>query len=149
MASLKIKLTEDMKAAMRAKEKERLGTIRMILAAVKQKEIDERVDVDDEAMLPILTKLAKQRRESIEQYQRAARDDLVAVEQFELDVIANYLPKPLSDEDLLTLVAQCIAESGAESVKDMGKVMALIKSKAQGRADMGKVSKLIKVKLNS
>ena len=149
MSELKQRLTEDMKAAMRAKEKDLLMTIRNILAAIKQQEVDTREEVDDTAVLAIIDKLAKQRRESISQFSDAGRDDLVAQEELELGFIQTYFPEPLSDTEVEGLVSEAIAATGAESMKDMGKVMAYLKSAAQGRADMGKISGMIKAALNS
>lgn len=147
--SLKSQLTDDMKAAMRAKEKERLGVIRLVLAAIKQQEVDQRIELDDAAVLAVLDKMVKQRRESIRQYTDAGRNDLADQEQAEIEVIQTYLPQQLSDDEIAALVAEAISSTGAESVKDMGKVMGVIKPKAQGRADMGKVSALIKSKLGA
>lgn len=145
--SLKEQLTDDMKAAMRAKEKERLGVIRLALAAIKQQEVDNRIELDDAAVLAVLDKMVKQRRESIRQYTDGGRSDLAEVEQAEIVVIQDYLPQALTEDEVQALVAEAVAATGAESVKDMGKVMAWIKPKAQGRADMGKVSGLIKAQL--
>ncbi len=145
---LKERITEDMKSAMRAGDKDRLGTIRLILAAVKQVEVDTRSDLGDEQVLSILDKMCKQRRESIEQFTSAGRDDLVAKEEQELTVIQAYLPEPLSEETIDQLIAEAISETGAASMKDMGKVMGLIRPKVQGRADMGAVSAKIKSKLS-
>ncbi len=147
MSELKKQLTEDMKVAMRAKDKPRLLTIRTILAMIKQQEVDTRKDVDNTAVLAILDKMSKQRRESIAQFSEAGRDDLVDQEQFELTIIQSYLPKPLSDAEIDALIKEAIASTGASSMKDMGKVMGYIKPKAQGRADMGKISGLIKASL--
>jgi len=138
-----------MKAAMRAKEKDKLMTIRNILAVIKQQEVDTREEPDDTAILAIIDKLAKQRRESIAQFSEAGRDDLVAQEELELGFIQDYLPEPLSEAEVEKLVADAISSTGAESMKDMGKVMAQIKPAAQGRADMGKISGMIKAALNS
>lgn len=149
MSELKQRITEDMKTAMRAKEKDKLMTIRNILAVIKQQEVDTREELDDTAVLAIIDKLAKQRRESIAQFSEAGRDDLVAQEELELGFIQDYLPEPLSDAEVEKLVADAIASTGAESMKDMGKVMALIKPSAQGRADMGKISGMIKAAINS
>ncbi|MGK0270166.1 MAG: hypothetical protein ACI88H_000803 [Cocleimonas sp.] len=149
MSELKKRITEDMKAAMRAKEKDLLLTIRNILAVIKQQEVDTREDVDDTAVLAIIDKLAKQRRESISQFSEAGRDDLVAQEELELGFIQTYLPEPLSDTEVKDLVADAIASTGADSMKDMGEVMAHLKPTAQGRADMGKISGMIKAALNS
>jgi len=144
MSQLKERIFEDMKSAMRAKEKDLLMTVRSILAAIKQQEVDTRQDLDDTAVLAILDKLAKQRRESISQYSEAGRDDLVAQEELELGFIQTYLPEPLTQDEIQSLVNEAIAATGASSMKDMGKVMAHLKPLAQGRADMGKVSGLIK-----
>ncbi|OYY81346.1 MAG: glutamyl-tRNA amidotransferase [Hydrogenophilales bacterium 16-62-9] len=145
--SLKARITDDMKAAMRAKEAARLGTIRLLLAAIKQKEVDERVELDDAAVSGIVEKLIKQRKDSISQFQAAGRDDLVAAEQAELVVLQDYLPEQLSAAEVEAEVAAAIAESGAASVRDMGKVMGLLKPRLAGRADMGQVSALIKARL--
>ena len=149
MSELKHRITEDMKTAMRAKEKDLLITIRNILAVIKQQEVDTREELDDTAVLAIIDKLAKQRRESISQFSEAGRDDLVAQEELELGFIQTYLPEQLSDEEIKSLVADTISSTGAQSMKDMGKVMAHIKPAAQGRADMGKISGMIKAALNS
>jgi len=148
MSALKERLVEDMKSAMRAKEKDRLLTIRTILAAIKQQEVDTREDVDEAGVLAILDKQSKQRRESIAQFSKADRDDLVAQEELELGFIQEYLPEPLSDDEIDSLIKEAMDATGADSMKDMGKVMAHIKPKAQGRADMGKISGLIKAALN-
>ncbi|MEE9310325.1 MAG: GatB/YqeY domain-containing protein [Cocleimonas sp.] len=148
MSALKDRLVDDMKSAMRAKEKDRLMTVRTILAAIKQQEVDTREDVDEAGVLAILDKQSKQRRESIAQFSKAGRDDLVAQEELELGFIQEYLPEPLSADDIQSLIKEAIDATGAESMKDMGKVMAHIKPKAQGRADMGKISGLIKAALN-
>lgn len=145
--SLKARITDDMKTAMRAKEMARLGTIRLLLAAIKQREVDERIELDDAAVSSIVEKLIKQRKDSISQFQVAGRDDLVAAEQAELVVLQAYLPEQLSAAEVEAAVAAAIAESGASSAKDMGKVMGLLKSRLAGRADMGQVSALIKARL--
>jgi len=147
MSQLKERIFDDMKSAMRAKEKDLLMTVRSILAAIKQQEVDTRQDLDDTAVLAILDKLAKQRRESISQYSEAGRDDLVAQEELELGFIQTYLPEPLTQDEIQSLVNEAIAATSASSMKDMGKVMAHLKPHAQGRADMGKVSGLIKGEL--
>ena len=147
--SLKLRITDDMKAAMRAKETARLGTIRLLLAAIKQKEVDERTELDDAAVSSIVEKLIKQRKDSISQFQAAGRDDLVAAEQAELVVLQAYLPEQLSAAEVEAAVVAAIAESGAASAKDMGKVMGLLKPRLAGRADMGQVSALIKTRLSS
>jgi uncharacterized protein YqeY len=145
--SLKARITDDMKTAMRAKETARLGTIRLLLAAIKQKEVDERVELDDAAVSSIVEKLIKQRKDSISQFQAAGRDDLVAAEQAELAVLQAYLPEQLSAAEVEAAVVAAIAESGASSARDMGKVMGLLKPRLAGRADMGQVSALIKARL--
>ena len=154
-STLKARITEDMKSAMRAradetqraKETLRLGTIRLLLAAVKQREVDERIELDDAAVSGIIEKLIKQRRDSISQFQTAGRQDLVDAEQAELAILQAYLPEPLSAAEVDAAVSAAVAESGAASVKDMGKVMGLLKTRLAGRADMGQVSALIKAKL--
>ncbi len=145
--ALKDRLTEDMKNAMRAGEKERLATIRLALAAIKQREIDERISLDDTQVLAVLEKMIKQRREAITQFAAGKRPDLVAKENSEIVVIQGYLPAQLGEAELDSLISEAIAASGATSVKDMGKVMAAVKPKVQGRADMGAVSARIKQKL--
>lgn len=142
--SLTATIKEAVKAAMRAKAKERLATLRLITSEFKRVEVDERVEIDDDRALVILDKMCKQRRDSIAQYQAAGRDDLAAVEQAEIDVISEFLPAALSDEELNAMVAAAISETGATGMQDMGKVMAIIKPQAQGRADMAQVSKLVK-----
>ncbi|MDS4019684.1 MAG: GatB/YqeY domain-containing protein [Candidatus Competibacter sp.] len=144
--SLKDRIQDDMKAAMRAKEKERLGAIRLILAAIKQREVDERIVLDDGQVLGVLEKMIKQRRESLAQYQSAGRADLAAQEAFEIELIQSYLPAPLSEAEIDALVADAIAATGAQSVRDMGKVMALIRDQAQGRADMAAVGARVKAR---
>jgi uncharacterized protein YqeY len=146
--SLLTQIHDDVKTAMRAKDKERLGTLRLITAAIKQKEVDERVEVDDTAALAILEKMVKQRKDSIEQFAKANRDDLIAKEQFELDIIQAYMPEQMSESEISTLVDEVVAATGAKDMKDMGKVMGQLKPKVQGRADMGLVSKLLKAKLS-
>ncbi|WP_133129955.1 GatB/YqeY domain-containing protein [Legionella yabuuchiae] len=147
--SIKEQITSDLKDAMRAKDKPTLDALRLITAAIKQIEVDERIEVDDERMLVILDKLAKQRKESISQFEAAGRDDLVKTEQYELTVISRYLPEPLSDETINQLIDEAIKETKAEKMSDMGKVMALLKPKIQGRADMSQVSGIIKARLNA
>ena len=147
-SSLKDRIFADMKSAMRAKDKDRLQTIRLILAAIKQTEVDTREDVDDASVSAILDKLVKQRRDSIKQYDDAGRTDLADVERNEMTVIQEYLPEQLSDSDIDDLISEALAATGASSMKDMGKVMGMIKPKAQWRADMGKVSGLIKSRLS-
>lgn len=149
MSELKQRISSEMKVAMRAKAKERLGTIRMILSELKRIEIDERIELDDARVLATLDKMQKQRRDSIEQYNSAGRDDLADIEQRELLVIKEFLPQPLTDTELASIVAQAVADSGAQNMQEMGKVMALVKPQVQGRADMGAISQLVKKALNS
>ncbi len=146
---LKDRITEDMKNAMRAKDSERLGTIRMITSAIKQREVDERIALDDTQVLSVIEKMIKTRKESIAQFQSGGREDLVAKEQKEVELLQAYLPEQLSEAELDKLIADSIAESGATSIKEMGKAMALIKQKAAGRADMGAVSAKLKAKLGA
>jgi uncharacterized protein YqeY len=145
--SLKERIQQDMKDAMRAADKPRLATIRLMLAAIKQKEVDERKDLDDAEITVVLDRMVKQRRESISQFEKAGRTDLVDQEMFELSVIQTYLPEPLSETELNALIDEAMAQTGATSIKDMGKVMAQLKPRLQGRADMGAVSALIKARL--
>jgi uncharacterized protein YqeY len=147
--SLKDRITDDMKTAMRAKDSARLSTIRLLLAAIKQKEVDERIQVDDAQVLAIIEKLIKQRRDSIEQFQRAQRQDLVDQESFELTVLAAYQPEQAGAEELAAAVAEAIEASGAAGPSGMGKVMAILKPKLAGRADMSAVSALVKAELAS
>jgi uncharacterized protein YqeY len=142
--SLKDTLKQAMKDAMRAKAKERLGAIRLIQAEIKRIEVDERIDLDDDRVLVILDKMLKQRRDSISQYQAAERNDLADVEIFEVGIIQEFLPTQLSDDEITALIDEAIAATGASEMKDMGKVMGMIKPKAQGRADVGAIGKLIK-----
>jgi uncharacterized protein YqeY len=146
--TLKERITEDMKASMRAGEKERLATIRLIQAAIKQREVDERITLDDAQVLAVLEKMVKQRKEAITQFQAGGRADLVAKESAELTLLQGYLPAQMSPAELDALIAEAISATGAASLKDMGKVMAAVKAKAQGRADMGSVSARIKQKLS-
>lgn len=145
--SLKDQLLEDVKQAMRAGDKTRLVTLRMATAAIKQREVDERIEVDDSLVLAIIEKMIKQRRESAEQYRAGQRPDLAATEETEIDILQAYLPEPLSDAALDQLIDQAISASGATGMADMGKVMGLVKAQAQGRADMGKVSSLVRKRL--
>jgi len=147
--TLKERITEDMKSALRAGEKDRLATVRMILAAVKQREVDERIQLDDTQVLAVLEKMVKQRKESIAQFESGGRADLVAKEAAELALVQAYLPAQMSDAELDALIAEAIATTGAASIKDMGKVMGLVKTKAAGRADMAAVGARIKQKLSS
>ena len=145
--SLKERITDDMKAAMRSGEKERLGVIRMITSAIKQREVDERISLDDTQVLSVLEKMIKQRKESLVQFQAGNRQDLVDKEAAEITLLQGYMPSQLSAADLDALITEAVAATGATSIKDMGKVMGLIKTKAQGRADMGAVGAKIKAKL--
>ncbi len=144
MSALTDRIKDDMKASMKSGEKARLGVIRMILAAIKQVEVDERIELDDERVIVVLDKMLKQRRESIKQYRDANRSDLAEIEEAEVLVIQDFLPQALSEAEIDAMVAKAIAEAGAESVKDMGKVMAILKPQMQGRADMAVVSARIK-----
>lgn len=148
VTTLKERITEDMKAAMRASEKERLSTIRMVQAAIKQREVDERILLDDTQVIAVLEKMVKQRKESIVQFEQGGRQDLADKEKAEIVLLQAYLPSPLSDADVDALIKDAIASTGATSVKDMGKVMGVVKSKAAGRADMGAVSARIKAALS-
>jgi uncharacterized protein len=145
--ALKDRITEDMKNAMRAGEKDRLATIRLMLAAIKQREVDERITLDDGQVLGVLEKMIKQRREAIAQFQTGGRADLVAKETAEIGVLQGYMPAQLTEAELEALITESIAATGATTIKDMGKVMAAVKPKAQGRADLGAVSARIKQKL--
>jgi uncharacterized protein YqeY len=145
--SLKQRLTDDMKAAMRSKDKDRLTTIRLVQAAIKQIEVDTRKELDDVAVLAVLDKMVKQRRESIKMFDEAGRDDLSAIEKQEMAVIEQYLPEPMTDDEIESLIQEALQQTGASTIRDMGKVMAFVKPKAQGRADMGKISGLIKAQL--
>jgi uncharacterized protein YqeY len=145
--SLKERITDDMKAAMRAGEKERLGVIRMITSAIKQREVDERIVLDDTQVLSVLEKMIKQRKESLTQFQAGNRQDLVDKESAEITLLQGYMPTRLSESEIDALIADAVAATGAASIKDMGKVMGIIKAKAQGRADMAEVGAKIKAKL--
>jgi hypothetical protein len=146
--SLKQQITEDMKSAMRAKETARLGAIRLLLAAMKQKEVDERVELNDADVLAIIDKMLKQRRDSITQYEAAGRQDLSDVEKFEMSVLQTYMPQQMSEAEVAAAIEQAVAASGAASVQDMGKVMAILKPQLAGRADLGKVSGQVKAALS-
>jgi len=146
--TLKERLTEDMKSAMKGAEKQRLSTIRMAQAAIKQREVDERITLDDAQVLAVLEKMIKQRKESIVQFEQGGRTDLAAQERAEIELLQTYMPAQLSPADLETLIRDAITATGAVSVKEMGKVMAIVKSKAAGRADMGAVSARIKAALS-
>jgi len=146
---LKKRIQDEMKAAMKAREKRRLGIIRLILAAVKQREVDERIELDDTQMLAVLDKMVKQRRDSIDQFGKAGRTDLVEQEAFEISVLKEYLPEAMSEEEIAVLIKEAIASTGAESLKDNGKVMGMIKPKAQGRANMGAISAAVRQQLSN
>jgi uncharacterized protein YqeY len=145
--SLKAKISEDMKAAMKARETARLGAIRLLLAAIKQREVDDRTELDDAGVLGVIDKMLKQRRDSIAQYEKAGRQDLVDAEKLEVEVLSGYLPQALSPAEIQAAVAEAIAASGAAGPQDMGKVMAVLKPRLAGRADMGQVSGLVKAAL--
>jgi hypothetical protein len=147
MTGLNQRITEDMKTALKAGDKPRLATVRLIRAAIRQREVDERITLDDAQVLGVLEKMLKQRRDSITQYEAAKREDLAAQERFEVGVIEGYLPAQLTAAELDALVAACIADAGATSPRDMGKVMGLLKQRAAGRADMGALSQSVKTKL--
>ena len=147
MSDLKIRITDEVKSAMRSKDKDRLLVLRLILSAVKQIEVDERIELDDQRMIAVLDKLSKQHRDSIAQYGKAERQDLVEKEQFQLNIVQEYLPTALSDEELTQMISAAISETGANGMQDMGKVMGILKAKAQGRADMGKLSAQVKSQL--
>lgn len=148
-SALKERIQDDVKQAMRDKDKDRLGTLRMLSAAIKQKEVDDRVELTDEDVLNVIDKMAKRYRDSIEQYRQAGRDDLVEKETTELNIISEYLPEQLNDTDLEALIRKAIEDTGASGMQDMGKVMAELKPKVQGRADMGHVSAKVKSLLGS
>ncbi len=147
--SLKGRIQEDVKSAMRAQERERLAALRLITAAIKQKEVDERIELDDEQVLAVLDKMVKQRRDSLEQYSQAGRDDLAVKEQFELDLIQTYLPEQLAEDELQALIRSTISELGASSMRDMGAVMGALRGQVQGRADMKAVSEAVRTQLAS
>jgi uncharacterized protein YqeY len=145
--SLKTRINEDMKTAMKARDAARLAAIRLLMAAMKQKEVDERIELDDAAVIAVIEKMIKQRKDSIAQYEAAKRQDLADAEKFEVEVLSAYMPQALSADEIAGIVAAAVAESGAKSPAEMGKVVALVKPKVAGRADMGEVSKLIRAKL--
>jgi len=148
MSELKHRITDDMKSAMRAKDKQALKAVRMIIGAIKQREIDERIELDDAQVLAVIQKMVKQRKDSITQFTDGGRLDLVEVEEAELVIINNYMPEQLSDAEVASAVDKAIADSGADSMKDMGKLMGMLKGQLEGKADMGLVSQLIKSKLS-
>lgn len=145
--SLKARISDDMKAAMRARDAARLGAIRLLLASIKQREIDERIELDDAGVVTVIDKMLKQRRDSISQYEAAGRKDLADAEKFEVEVLTGYMPQALSQSEIEAAVAQAVAASGARGMQDMGKVMATLKPKLAGRADMAQVSGLVKAAL--
>ena len=145
---LKAQIIDDMKAAMKGGEKTRLGVIRLITAAIKQREVDERIELDDEQVLIVLDKMVKQRRDSIKQYTDAGREDLAAIEEAEVEIIQTYQPAALSEDEIAAIVEAAIAQTGASSMADMGKVMGIVKPQIQGRGDMGAVSGIVKQKLS-
>jgi len=147
--SLKAQVTEDMKSAMKAGDKDRLKVVRLLLAAVKQVEIDKRTELDDDAVLGVITKMVKQRRDSVEQFEKGDREDLARIERDEIAVLETYLPEQLSEDELAGIVAAAIEVTGAAGIRDMGKVMAQVKAKVAGRADMGAVSATVKERLNA
>jgi hypothetical protein len=148
MSELKKRITDDMKSAMKAKDKQALKAVRMILEAIKQKEIDERIELDDAQVMTVIQKMVKQRKDSISQFSDAGRSDLVEIEEAELETINNYMPEQLSDEEVESVVDKAINDSGANSMKDMGKLMGMLKAQLQGEADMSLVSQLIKSRLS-
>lgn len=145
--SLKLRITDDMKTAMRAKDAARLGAIRLLLAAIKQREVDERIELSDAEVLAVIDKMLKQRRDSISQYEAAGRQDLADSEKFEISVLQTYMPQPLSEAEVAAAIEQAIAATGASGVADMGKVMGVLKPQLAGRADLGKVSGQVRVRL--
>lgn len=147
--SLKAQIQEDVKQAMRARDRERVGVLRLISAAVKQVEVDSREELDDAGVVGVLDKMAKQRRESLEQYEKAGREDLAAQERYELEVLATYLPEPLDEAALEQLIDEAIASTGASGMQDMGKVMGALKPQVQGRADMKALSGAVRARLNA
>ena len=147
--TLKSQIQDDVKSAMRARDQKRLTALRLMTAAIKQIEIDKRIELDDQAVLAVLDKMVKQRRESLSQFEAAGRDDLAAQEQFELELIAVYLPEALSDDEVAALIKQAMEESGASSIRDMGAVMNILRAQVQGRADMKAVSSAVKAQLGA
>lgn len=148
-ADLKLRIIDDVKQAMRSKEKKRLGVLRLVTAAIKQREVDERIELDDTQILGVLEKMLKQRRDSIAHYQKAGRDDLEQQEAYEVELIQTYMPQQLTDEEIDSLIEEAIQSTGVDSIKGMGKVMGTLKPKLAGRADMGNVSNKIKTRLSS
>lgn len=148
MSTLKDQLQSDVKAAMKSRDKRSLGALRLIMAELKRREVDERIELQDQDILVILEKMTKQRRDSLTQYEAAGRSDLAEQEQFELDLIAAYMPEPIREDELAAMVEAAITTTGASAMADMGKVMAVLKSEVQGRADMGQVSRIVKASLS-
>lgn len=148
MSTLKDQLQSDVKAAMKSRDKRSLGALRLIMAELKRREVDERIELQDQDILVILEKMTKQRRDSLTQYEAAGRSDLAEQEQFELDLIAAYMPEPIGKDELAAMVEAAITTTGASAMADMGKVMAVLKSEVQGRADMGQVSRIVKASLS-
>jgi uncharacterized protein YqeY len=148
MSTLKDQLQSDVKAAMKSRDKRSLGALRLIMAELKRREVDERIELQDQDILVILEKMTKQRRDSLTQYEAAGRSDLAEQEQFELDLIAAYMPEPIGEDELAAMVEAAITTTGASAMADMGKVMAVLKSEVQGRADMGQVSRIAKASLS-
>ena len=146
--SIRQTISDDMKTFMRAKDSARLGTIRLLQAAIKQKEVDERIELNDDQIFSVIQKMLKQRKDSIEAYQKASRQDLIDQEQLEIEVLSKYMPEPLSEEEINQYIEEAIATTGASDMKDMGKVVGILKSKVAGRADMAEVSKLVRQKLS-
>ena len=147
--SLKERISEDVKTAMRAKERDRLGVLRLITAAIKQREVDERIELDDSQVLAVIEKMVKQRKDSLEQFEKAGRDDLAKQEQYELDLLQVYMPEQLGADELSALISKTIQDVGAESMRDMGAVMSAIREQVQGRADMGAVSQAVREQLSA
>jgi len=147
-SALKTRITDDVKAAMRSKDKERLGTLRLLTAAIKQVEVDQRIELDDDQIIAIIEKMLKQRKDSIEQFEKAGRNELAEIEIKEIAILKEFMPEQMSDADIDTLINEAIASTGAEAMKDMGKVMGLLKPQLAGKADMGAVSGKIKAKLS-
>ncbi len=147
--SLKDRIQEDVKHALRGKDRQRLGVLRLIMAAVKQREVDERISLDDDGIVLVLDKMSKQRQDSLDQYTKAGRDDLAAQERFELDVLATYLPEPLGEAELSALIDEALADTGAASMRDMGAVMSRLRPHVQGRADMKQVSTVVRNRLGA
>jgi len=147
-SALKTRITDDVKTAMRSKDKERLGTLRLLTAAIKQIEVDQRIELDDDQIITVLEKMLKQRKDSIEQFEKAGRNELAEIEIKEIAILKEFMPEQMSDADIDTLINEAIASTGAEAMKDMGKVMGLLKPQLAGKADMGAVSGKIKAKLS-